>query len=244
MSASIDWYSIKVKDAVGSLPIKNAFQFCFNAGGSNPSYDPTNYYCQLIARNTASGVPLNPVQPLLNLGQFETTGIDLQFDWTVDLMDVGLGDNAGSLALNVAVGYLDTFKIQNLPGAETYDYAGTLGTAVETSAGQAHPEWKSVTTATYTWGPASVGLRWRHISSMDNSAVVVTPTSTAHGVKSYDIFDLNARATLPWDSELRFGVNNLFDKAPPQAGNEEGNYDPQNYDVMGRAYYVGLRKRF
>jgi iron complex outermembrane recepter protein len=244
MSASIDWYSIKVKDAVGSLPIKNAFQFCFNAGGANPSFDPTNSYCQLISRNTASGVPLNPVQPLLNLGQFETTGIDFQFDWAAELADMGLGDNSGTLALNVALGYLDSFKIQTLPGAETFDYAGTWGTAVETSAGQAHPEWKSVTTATYTWGPASVGLRWRHISAMDNSAVVVTPTSTAHGVKSYDIFDLNARATLPWDSELRFGVNNLFDKAPPQAGNDEGNYDAQNYDVMGRAYYVGLRKRF
>ena len=68
MSASIDWYSIKVKDAVGQLPIKNAFQFCFNAGGSNPTYDPNNYYCQLLTRNPASGVPLNPVQPLLNLG--------------------------------------------------------------------------------------------------------------------------------------------------------------------------------
>ncbi|HEY9236474.1 MAG TPA: TonB-dependent receptor [Phenylobacterium sp.] len=244
MSASVDWYSIKVKDAVGSLPIKNAFQFCFNAGGANPNFDPTNYYCQLIARNRASGVPLNPVQPLLNLGQFETTGVDFQFDWSANLADMGLGDNAGSLAVNVALGYLDTFKIQTLPGAGTFDYAGTWGTAVESSAGQAHPEWKSVTTATYTWGPASVGLRWRHISAMDNSALVVTPTSTAHGVKAYDVFDLNARATLPWDTELRFGVNNLFDKAPPQAGNEEGNYDAQNYDVMGRAYYIGLRKRF
>lgn len=244
MSASLDWYSIKVKDAVGNLPIKNAFQFCFNAGGSNPNYDPNNYYCQLLTRNPASGVPLNPVQPLLNLGQFETSGVDFQFDWAIDLMDVGLGDDSGSLALNVAVGYLDKFKVQNLPGAESFDYAGTWGTAVETNAGQAHPEWKSVTTATYTWGPASIGLRWRYISEMKNSATVVSPTSTARGVKAYHIFDLNGRAQLPWDTDLRFGVNNLFDEAPPQAGDTEGNYDQQNYDVMGRAYYIGIRKRF
>lgn len=244
MSASVDWYSIKVKDAVGQLPIKNAFQFCFNAGGNNPTFDPGNYYCQLIARNTASGVPLNPVQPLLNLGQFETTGVDFQFDWTVDLMDAGLGDNSGSLALNVAVGWLDTFEVQTLPGAATYDYAGTWGTAVETSAGQAHPEWKTVTTATYSWGPANIGLRWRHLSEMKNSAVIVTPTSTSRGVKAYDVFDLNGRVKLPWDTDLRFGVNNLLDKAPPQAGDTEANYDAQNYDVMGRSYYLGVRKRF
>ncbi|WP_374533799.1 TonB-dependent receptor domain-containing protein [Phenylobacterium sp.] len=244
MSASIDYYSIKVQDAVGQLPIKNAFQFCFNAGGNNPSFDPNNYYCKLIARNTASGVPLNPVQPLLNLGQFETTGVDFQFDWNFELMDLGLPENAGSLAFNVAVGWLNEFKIQTLPTAPTYDYAGTWGTAVETSAGQAHPEWKSVASATYTWGPASLGLRWRHISEMQNSARIVTPTSTSRGVKAYDIFDLNGRVKLPWDTDLRFGVNNLLDKNPPQAGDTEANYDAQNYDVMGRAYYVGVRKRF
>ncbi|CAN7258999.1 TonB-dependent receptor [Phenylobacterium sp. LjRoot164] len=244
MSASIDYYSIKVKDAVGSLPVKNSFQFCYNAGGANPTFDPNNYYCQLIARNTASGVPLNPVQPLQNLGQFETTGIDVQFDWNIDLMDVGLGDDAGSLAINVSVGWLDQFKIQNLPNAATYDYAGTWGTAVETSAGQAHPEWKSVTSATYTRGPASVGLRWRYISEMKNSATVVSPTSTARGVKAYNIFDLNGRVKLPWETDLRFGVNNLLNQNPPQAGDTEYNYDQQNYDVMGRTYYVGMRKRF
>ena len=68
--------------------------------------------------------------------------------------------------------------------------------------------------------------------------------STSLGVKAYDIFDLNGRVSLPWDTDLRFGVNNLFDKAPPQAGDTEGNRDAQNYDVMGRAYYLGVRKRF
>lgn len=244
MSASIDWYSIKVTDAVGTLPVGNAFRFCFNEGGNNPNFDPDNYYCQLIQRNPASGVPLNPVQPLLNLGQFETSGVDVQFDWTLDMMDLGLGDDSGRLALNVTIGYLESFKIQNLPESPTYDYAGTWGTAVETNAGQAHPEWKTVTSATYSRGPASLGLRWRHISEMEASAVVVTPTSTSLGVKAYDIFDLNGRVSLPWDTDLRFGVNNLFDKAPPQAGDTEGNRDAQNYDVMGRAYYVGVRKRF
>jgi iron complex outermembrane recepter protein len=63
-------------------------------------------------------------------------------------------------------------------------------------------------------------------------------------VKAYNAFDLNGRVELPWDTALRFGVNNLFDKAPPQVGDTEGNYDPQNYDVLGRSYYVGIRKRF
>lgn len=244
ITASIDWYDIKVQDAVGSLSIVNAFQFCFNSGGANPTYDPANSYCQLLTRNPASGVPTNPVQPLLNLGQFQTTGVDMQFDWAVDLSDLGLGDNSGGLALNVALGYTDKFKVQSLPGAKTYDYVGTIGTAVESGAGTAHPKWKSVTSATYTWGPASLGLRWRYIEAMENSAKVVTPTSTSRGVKAYHAFDLNSRVKLPWETDLRFGINNLFNKAPPQVGDTEGNYDPQNYDVLGRSFYLGVRKRF
>ncbi|KSB91183.1 hypothetical protein AS593_01170 [Caulobacter vibrioides] len=244
LTASVDWYDIKVKDAIGSLSIVNAFQFCFNSGGSNPTYDPSNYYCSLLTRNSASGVPTNPVQPLLNLGQFQTTGVDVQVDWSFDFADSALDMIPGSFALNVAMGYTDKFKIQNLPGAPVYDYVGTIGTGVESTAGTAHPKWKSVTSGTYTWGPASLGLRWRWIEAMENSAKVVTPTSTSRGVKAYNAFDLNGRVELPWDTALRFGVNNLFDKAPPQVGDTEGNYDPQNYDVLGRSYYVGIRKRF
>lgn len=244
LTASIDWYDIKVKDAIGSLSIVNAFQFCFNSGGSNPTYDPGNYYCSLLTRNSAGGVPTNPVQPLLNLGQFQTTGVDVQVDWSFDFADSALDMIPGSFALNVALGYTDKFKIQNLPNAPVYDYVGTIGTGVESTAGTAHPKWKSVTSGTYTWGPASLGLRWRWIEAMENSAKVVTPTSTSRGVKAYNAFDLNGRVELPWDTALRFGVNNLFDKAPPQVGDTEGNYDPQNYDVLGRSYYVGIRKRF
>ncbi|PXA82679.1 TonB-dependent receptor [Caulobacter sp. D4A] len=244
ITASIDWYDIKVKDAIGSLSIVNAFQFCFNSGGANPTYDPSNYYCSLLTRNSASGVPTNPVQPLLNLGQFQTTGVDVQVDWSFDFADTLLDKVPGSLSVNVALGYTDKFKIQSLPGAAVYDYVGTIGTGVESTAGTAHPKWKSVTSTTYTWGPASVGLRWRWIDAMDNSAKVVTPTSTSRGVVSYNAFDFNGRVKLPWDTDLRFGVNNLFDKAPPQVGDTEGNYDAQNYDVLGRAYYLGVRKRF
>lgn len=244
LTASIDWYDIKVKDAIGSLSIVNAFQFCFNSGGANPSYDPSNYYCSLLTRNSASGVPTNPVQPLLNLGQFQTTGVDVQVDWNFDFADTALSMIPGSLSVNVALGYTDKFKIQSLPGAAVYDYVGTIGTGVESTAGTAHPKWKSVTSTTYTWGPASLGLRWRWIDAMDNSAKVVTPTSTSRGVVAYNAFDLNGRVKLPWDTDLRFGVNNLFDKAPPQVGDTEGNYDAQNYDVLGRSYYLGVRKRF
>lgn len=244
LSLSVDWYKIKVKDAVGPLSIAQGFQFCFNQGGNNPNYDPDNYYCSLIDRNTESGVPLNPGQPLLNLGQYTVSGIDVQLDWRLNLEDLGVGANSGRFDINTAVSYLDSFQIQDLPGATTYDYAGSIGKAIESNAGTAHPRWKSATSFTYSLGQASLGFRWRYIDSMKSSAQVVNPDSSTRGVKAYNIFDLNGRVMLPADVEARVGVTNLFNRKPPQVGDTEGNYDAQNYDVLGRYFFVGLKKSF
>jgi len=243
ISISVDAYQIGIKDAVGPLSIAQGFQFCFNSGDNNPTYSATNYYCSLITRNPASGVPVNPVQPLLNLGTFKVRGVDIQFDWRFGLSNFGLGEDSGQLAFNSAVSYLDSFEIQALPGAPTYDYVGTIGTGVESSAGTAHPRWKAITSLTYSVGGVSIGGRWRFIDKMGASARVVSPASTARGVESYNVFDLNARAEIDDGTEFRFGITNLLNKEPPQVGDTEGNFDAQNYDVIGRYFFLGITKK-
>ena len=79
---------------------------------------------------------------------------------------------------------------------------------------------------------------------MINSAKVVTPTSTTRGVDAYHVFDLNARFEVDEKTEFRMGATNLFNRAPPQVGDTEANYDPQNYDVIGRYFFIGATKRF
>lgn len=242
-SASIDWYQIKVADAVGVLGVGNGIRYCFNDGGNNPTYDKNNYYCSLQDRNRSDGNMAQPRQPLLNLGQFNVTGVDLQLDWRLDLTEIG-APFGGQLSVGSAISYLQGFEIQALPGAPVYDYAGTWGTAIEANAGQAHPEWKSATTVTYSRDSWNVGLRWRHTSEMINSARVTAPNSTTRGVDAYDVFDFNARVTLPYETSLRFSVTNLFNEAPPQVGDIRGTYDPQNYDTVGRYYTLAVTKTF
>ena len=91
---------------------------------------------------------------------------------------------------------------------------------------------------------ASIGLRWRFIDGMINSAKVVNPTSTTRGVASYNVFDLNARFEASERAEFRLGVTNLLNRKPPQVGDTEGNYDAQNYDVIGRYFFIGATTKF
>lgn len=245
MSASIDWYSIEVTGAVGNLPIIQTMENCFNLNGANPSYDVNNYYCQVMGtRNPITGFLFEPGSPALNLGAFTVSGVDLQLDWSFDLADIGIPDEGGRLSLGTVVSYVDTFEIQNLPGGAIDNYAGSRGTAVEDGAGLAHPTWKVNTSLTYSRDWMSLGLRWRHTDAMISSEQVRNPASTTRGVDSYDVFDLNARFSLPHDLSLRLGVSNLFNTEPPQVGNFAGTFDGQNYDTLGRYYSIAVTKTF
>jgi outer membrane receptor protein involved in Fe transport len=150
----------------------------------------------------------------------------------------------GSLALRSAVSFLDKFEIQALPGATIYDFAGTIGTSVESNAGVAHPEFKAITSLTYSRDVGSFGITWRYIDSMKHSGFVTAPATAPPGIKAYNVFDINARYSLPWDSDVRIGITNLFNKAPPSYSATPETYDSSSYDVVGRYFFMSLTKKF
>ena len=246
ISISVDAYKIKINKAIGPLSIAQGIQNCFNAGGNNTTYSASNYYCSLIGpRNASTGVPINPTQPLLNLGQYTVQGVDFQLDWRFNLRDAGLPD-IGSFAFNTAITYLDKFKIQALPGGVTYDYAGAIGSGgqIDATSGLAHPKWKTVTSGTYSIGIFSAGVVWRFMDKMKDASLVVTPTSTTPGVPKYNVFDFNARVMTPLGLELRAGVTNAFNKKPPIVGGQLNSFDSQDYDILGRYWFFGITQKF
>lgn len=246
LSLSVDAYKIKISNAIGPLSIAQGIQNCFNAGGNNPNFSADNYYCSLIGpRNTSTGVPLNPTQPLLNLGSYTVQGLDMQLDWKFDLDDLGV-NRGGSLGFNTAVSYTDKFKVQALPGGPTYDYAGYIGSAaqIDSASGLAHPKWKSVTSLNYTLGPVNLGVVWRYIDKMQDASRATSPTSSTPGVPSVSYFDFNFRVTTPFKTEIRGGVTNAFNKNPPGLSGQLNNFDAQDYDILGRYFFFGISQKF
>lgn len=242
---SLDWYKIDVAEAIGVLSVVQSVQYCFNVGGSNPTYDPTNYYCSLLKRAGTGALEAPTTQPLLNLAQFNVTGVDLQFDYKANLSDFGIpGDDPGMISLRTAISYLDKFEIQSLPGAAIYNYAGTIGASVESNAGITHPKWKSITTLTYAKDKGSIGLTWRYIDGMKHNTFVTSQATAAPGVKPYNVFDMNVRYSFPYETDVRVGITNLFNEAPPSYGSTPETYDSATYDVSGRYFFFSLTKKF
>lgn len=235
-SASVDYYNIGVDDAIGYLTSPIALNQCFNFSGQNPNYDPNNPNCQLIARD-ASGLIAEIEEPLFNLASYKTSGIDFQVDAAVGV------PGFGRLFLNSALTYVIDYKIQSTSTDPVFDYAGTVGNTQIDGFSSTHPEWKHVTTLGLSGDTGSISLRWRYIGEQDNSAIVTDPGTDAPGVPAVSYFDLIGRLTVDDTYEFRAGVNNLFDKQPPEFGGRS--VTPTSaYDVIGRRFFVGATARF
>lgn len=234
-TTSLDYYKIDIKGAIGYINANLTYQLCFNANGtSNPTYDPNNPYCQTIGRQQTAGtqgVPSGVFSLYLNQGAIETSGVDLQ-------SDLKFHAGPGIAGVNLVVNYLDSFKRRVGPGAPSLDYTGFAG---------GYYEWKSYMNFSYAVGPVSGGLRWRHLPSVKAQDYLVAPCTATRcfaDTPAWDQFDLYGNFQASEMLSVRMGVDNLLDKDPPVVRGIPGNTDPQNYDILGRRYYVGVTAKF
>ena len=86
-----------------------------------------------------------------------------------------------------------------------------------------------------------------------SSSIDSGTTNTGYG--AYDLFNLFGSYSITDDIRLRFGVDNLFDRAP-NFGNVSttadpalfqlpgGGFDINNNDILGRRFYFGATAKF
>jgi len=246
LSVSVDFYNIKITNAIAPTDALTVYAKCFNSdGASNPGYslsDPGGY-CSLIHRDAVSGDRQSVNTPFVNTGAIKTQGTDVDINWRAALADMGMASAPGHVSANVVMTFLDYFKTQATSTAPFLDSAGTLN-----QGGQY--KWRSFTTLGYSFGSFDTGLTWLHLPSADPSQKVQSPTTRILGVPSYDLFGVQAAWNVTSTLTVRAGVDNLLDKEPPVVGanpgvnNAMGSTMPGYYDVLGRRYYVGVKAAF
>jgi len=241
---SVDYYNIKITNAVGSLALTDILPRCFNSDGiSNPSYSTSNIYCRQITRDPNTGDIVLAHEGLLNLASYKTDGVDTEVDWGFGLGAVGLSDKAGKITLGSLVSYVHSFDVSALPGSPVLDFAGSIGNA-QVSPEISHPHWKANTSLGYSIGPVSAAVHWRYIAAMKHQDLVVDPTATTPGVPAYSYFDLEAHWSVLDHLDVSAGLTNLADKGPPFVSGQPLTTDSATYDIIGRTYYVGVTAKF
>jgi outer membrane receptor protein involved in Fe transport len=245
-TASVDWYSVTIDDAIAPLPGTTVYENCFNVNGtSNPTYslnDPGGY-CSLIFRDPVTGGRATTDAPYSNLGTIETSGIDATINWRAGLADIGMESLPGSVNVGLAMNYLIAYDNQAIPGATFTKNKGTLA-----AGGQF--DYNTNVTVGYSLNAWAVNLNWRHLPAVKNASYATTPTTTLQGAGAYDLMDLSARFELSSMIGLRFGIDNLLNADPELVGVDPGVNAARGttlanfYDVLGRRYYAGVKLTF
>jgi len=242
LSMSIDYYSIKITNAVSQISEQNILDACIS----------DSLFCERIHRNPLNGRLIGGTETgvdvsLVNAAFQKTEGIDLAVNYSFDL-------NGGDLG-TVDLAFNGTHVIKNLnQDAEILaidDCAGLVGNVCL----RPDPKWRWTQSVTWSYEDFTIFARWQHLSSVGKDLVAFgnAPASdfALPTIPSVDYFDLSGTYTVMENLTLRAGINNLFDKQPPIPGNDfggttenSGNTYPATYDVIGRYYFFGATAKF
>jgi iron complex outermembrane receptor protein len=250
LRGSVDYWNIKIEDAILTPTPNQIVAQCFNYYGTNPTYDVNNVNCDGILRvggdilwiyNPATGYDAFTAD---NGGSQQASGLDFQVDYGFDLEWLGL-TNWGTVRVNALISYLIEFKQQDpIEGVKELDFAGSasyFGAGLGTS----YPEWKSTITTTWDVGDFSFQARGRFIGEMTNRLAIEFPGETFTGPDSIWYWDVAGEWGITDNVAIRLGVNNLFDEDPQTySPNVQSGTDPSTYDVVGRRVFGGVKLRF
>ena len=241
LTASLDFYSIEITDAIATFDGQTIYNKCFNRDGlSNPTFsinDPGGF-CALINRSESTGAAGTVDARYLNTGLIETSGVDVAVNWITDL------PNGGSFYVNNLLSFLNEFNTQTAPTDPVLEFRDTLG-----NGGQYKYRLFSTLGYNFSGGNANVGLRWRHLPEVKNAAYVTNRNTTNLPTDSYNVFDLFAGYSFNDRYQLRGGIDNLFDTDPAVVGatpvdSNSSSTLPGYYDTLGRRAYIGLKVQF
>jgi outer membrane receptor protein involved in Fe transport len=234
-SVSVDYYDIDISDVIGEFSPQEILDNCYTGGEATS--------CAKINRIgggltiSGSGVELFTT----NLNYQRSEGIELAMNFDVDL------DNMGELSFSANVNHYLTSERQSSATSSVIDCNGIFGTSCDPVS---QTRWLQRT----TWSKEdfTVSALWRYASAVDIEAAQYDGVYDAfRTIGAYSYVDLYASYNYGDNLKFTFGIDNLFDKAPPVVGNEagstqynSGNTFPSNYDVMGRMYKVGMKIEF
>jgi outer membrane receptor protein involved in Fe transport len=240
LSASLDFYNIKVEDAIASFDGGVIYDKCFNRNGvSNPgmSINDPGGFCSLINRNESTGAAGTVDSRYLNAALIETSGIDMQVNWRGDMA-------GGDLYVNALASFLNEYNTKATKSDPVLEYKGTLG-------GGGQYDYRLNTTVGYNFGGGStgVGLRWRYLPEVKNGAYVTNKATLNLPTEDYSVLDAFASYSFNERFQLRGGIDNLLNTDPAVVGATPTDSNSAStlagyYDTLGRRFYVGLRMEF
>ena len=260
---SADWYRIVINDPITGPPfglgVQNIVNLC-NAG--------QQAFCDRVAfansggfaGNTATGtITIN--NTAVNLGHFETRGVDFETSYSLPLQDLSDGLH-GDLNFRLLTSLLYNMTVDNGLGSGGVDYAGQTGPTASFGNFNTSPRWQSNFFLTYGNGPLSATLQVRWVGRGTFQTLTaaggapIQPGDPGYSPTNINSINDNSVASATYlnlagsyDIGPHFSVfariDNLLNKDPPLAPGGNGYpTNPVYFDTYGLTWKVGVRAKF
>lgn len=228
LTLTADWFDIRVGNAIQSVAGSTKLALCYNTDGlSHPFCADSNF-----TRNPVTGeVDFLSSQPV-NAADERISGVDLGMLY--EFAPVGL--DSASLSLDVS--YLGRYDLTPYQGADTIEYAGKI-----TGGRGSFAKWRSLGSLVLAKGSWSGSYTLQYIGNADD--INASPGDIGDHAPSVTYHNVQLKYAFSPAVDLAFGVDNLFDKAPPFIQSyTDANTDTMTYDLLGRRWNARLTYRW
>jgi iron complex outermembrane receptor protein len=242
-SASLDYYDISVNGVIAGVDAPTVTARC-QAG--------IEEFCTSIVFNPNGTIAFVKNQNR-NLNALKTRGFDMEARYELPLSNLH-----EPLPGNLSVRWLATY-VKDLITVDSTGETQRAGKVSDHQRVTGVPHWVSTTDIIYRWDALSVGLQARYIGKGYFNQAALTEgcckanTVNDNTVPAFIYYSLNGQYEFNVNGrtiQVYGVVNNLFDKDPPNipagaaGGIRESSTSAVYYDVIGRAYRLGMRFRF
>lgn len=235
--ASVDYYSINIKNAISTLVAQTLINQCAS-GNQN--------FCSAITRNASGVITQVQIQPI-NLSTQRARGIDFEASYRRPLLGgtltlrglatrylENLSDNGINIATdNVGTNYGNGSNATSLP---TWSFNASIGL-----------DMKPISLLVTARGFSAGVYNTSYIECTSNCPAATTDHQTIENNKlpGATYFDMNVTYSLMKNVEVFLSMDNIFDKDPAQvpwtSGGAPLSVNPSLYDTLGRTFRTGIR---
>jgi len=233
---SVDYYDIKIKDAIATLGQQNIATRCYQGDAAS---------CALITRGP-SGAITQVVDVFQNVNELITRGVDTEISYHQPM------GNLGSADFHVLATYVKDFITVDSVGPT--QRAGQTGLRGGTPPGL--PDWTVDGMVSWNYQAFTANVHVRYINKgfynaafvgaeQDGFDITSTTSSNTNSVPSRTYVDLLAqyRVDISPDRSATFfaGVDNVFNTAPPLNPGSHGTGNNILFNPVGTTFKAGFR---
>lgn len=241
-SASVDYYDLRIRDAITVLSPAEVIQACETANGTGPSCAGVVRPLPFANRSPANAATRVFTQAI-NAAALSTRGLDVDIGYS---RDVG-GSTLGARLVATRVFRYVTQNSSAAPAVSSAGYADNSLTAFV-------PKWTGTLDLAFTRGPTTAHVAGRYIDQLRLGLPTGTPGAFVYAdrrLPAVGYADIGVGHTVAagrTSVEFYADIHNLFDRKPPPfpGNNVAGLLYPTIlplYDVVGRFFTVGVKAR-